>query len=134
MVDKERALKDIRNAWIAAYVSAGIIMVAVLLARFVGVPLHGADWGSLLEITVLMALAFGVYLKSRAASVTLLLFFIIIQMLLRVDGDIGVSGVFVILLLGWLYAKGVKGAFAYHRIDSASEDSVDLPDEELVAA
>ena len=55
------------------------------------------------------------------------------QLLLRVDGDIGVSGVFVILLLGWPYAMGVIGIFTYRRIESASEDSVDLSDE-LVAA
>jgi hypothetical protein len=29
---------------------------------------------------------------------------------------------------------GVTGSFAYRRIESASEDSVDLSDEELVAA
>ncbi len=56
------------------------------------------------------------------------------QLLLRVDGDIGVSGVFVILLLDWPYAKGVIGIFAYRRIESAPEDSVDPSDEELVAA
>ncbi len=55
-------------------------------------------------------------------------------MLLRVDGDIVVSGVFVILLLDWPYAKGVIGIFAYRRIESAPEDSVDPSDEELVAA
>ena len=38
------------------------------------------------------------------------------QLLLRVDGDIGVSGVFVILLLGWPYVMGVTGTFAYRRI------------------
>jgi hypothetical protein len=56
------------------------------------------------------------------------------QLLLRVDGDIGVSGVFVVLLLGWLYAMGVIGIFAYRRIESGSEDPVDPSDEELVAA
>ena len=56
------------------------------------------------------------------------------QLLLRVDGDIGVSGVFVILLLGWPYAMGVTGTFAYQRIESVSEDSVNLSDEELVSA
>jgi hypothetical protein len=56
------------------------------------------------------------------------------QLLLRVDGDIGVSGVFVILLLDWPYAMGVIGIFAYRRIESASKDSVDPSDEELVAA
>jgi hypothetical protein len=56
------------------------------------------------------------------------------QLLLRVDGDIGVSGVFVILLLDWPYAMGVTRTFGYHRIESVSEDSVDPSDEELVAA
>ena len=56
------------------------------------------------------------------------------QLLLRVDGDIGVSGVFVILLLDWPYAMGVTPTFGYHRIESVSEDSVDPSDEELVAA
>ena len=56
------------------------------------------------------------------------------QLLLRVDGDIGVSGVFVILLLDWPYAMGETRTFGYHRIESVSEDSVDPSDEELVAA
>ena len=56
------------------------------------------------------------------------------QLLLRADGDIEVSGVFVILLLGWPYAMGVTGTYAYNRIESASEGSIDLSDEELVAA
>ena len=131
----DRALKDIRNAWIAAYASAAIIVVAVLMVQFGNVPLRGADWGSLLEIAVLMALAFGVYLKSRAAAVVLLLFFVLVQVLLRIDGSIGLSGIFVTLLLGWLYAKGVTGTFTYHRLASAAS-AAEAPerDDDLVAA
>jgi hypothetical protein len=129
-MDRDRALKDIRNAWVAAYVSAGVIVVAVLVARFGGVPLHGVNWGSLLEIAILMALAFGVHMKSRAASVVLLGYFLTVQVLLRVDTHIGVSGIFVAVLLGWFYVRGVMGTIAYHRLESAQPS----PDEELVSA
>lgn len=126
-MDRNRALKDIRNAWIAAYVSAAVMVVAVVIARLGVVPLHGADLGTALEIAILMALAFGVHMKSRAAAVVLLVYFVVVQVLLRAGLGMGASGVFVAAMLGYLYVRGVIGAFALHRIDAAITEHEDRP-------
>lgn len=112
----------------AAYASSAVMIVAVLAARVGGVPLHGADWGSVLEIAILMALAFGVHLKSRGAAVVLLGYFVAVQVLLRAGFGMGASGVFVALLLGWFYVRGVIGAFAYHRSVVAHQTTESEPE------
>lgn len=104
------------------------MVVAVLAARVGGVPLHGADWGSVLEIAILMALAFGVHLKSRAAAIVLLAYFVAVQVLLRAGFGMGASGVFVALLLAWLYVRGVIGTFAYHRSSVADRTTESEPE------
>lgn len=125
MVERDRALKNIRNAWVAAYASAAVMLVAVVVAAIGGLALNGADYGRVLEIAILMALAFGVHMKSRAAAVVLLGYFAVGQVLLRAGFGMGASGVFLIAVLGYLYVKGVIGTFALHRIDAAEADHED---------
>jgi hypothetical protein len=110
----------------AAYASAAVMVVGVLVATFTGVRLHGADLGSALEIAILVALAFGVHMKSRAAAVVLLGFFVI-QVLLRAGLGMGLSGVFVVALLGYLYVRGVIATFVYHRIDASATEQEERP-------
>jgi hypothetical protein len=127
VVDRDRVLKDIRNAWLAAYASAVIMVVAVLAAVFARVPLHGADHGSALEIAILVALAFGVHMKSRGAAVVLLGYFVAFQVLLRAGLGMGLSGLFVVVLLGYFYVRGVAATFAYHRIDAGADENEGRP-------
>lgn len=133
MVDRGRASKDIKNAWVAAVASAALMLVVVLVSSIGGLPFHGADWGAVLEIVVLMALAFGVRLKSRTAAVALLAYFVVIQVLLRAGLGMGATGLFVAVVLGWFYGRGVIGTFADHRLDTAVVEA-DQPIEAELAA
>lgn len=118
----------------AAIASAAVMVVAVLASRVGDLPLRGGDWGAVLEIAMLMALAFGVHLKSRTAAVVLLVYFIAVQVLLRAGLGMGATGVFVALVLGWLYVRGVIGTFSYHRLDTVTVNADQPVEPELAAS
>ncbi len=132
MVDK-RALKHIRNAWIAGFASSAFIVFTVVMIEVFDLPITGASRWSLVSATVLLGLAYGVYRKSRIAAVALLGFFMVNQVLLRLDDPaIGATGLFVAFLLTYLYARGVTGTFLYHRRQRTALVRIPI-EEELVA-
>jgi hypothetical protein len=133
-MDKERALNDIRNAWIAGFVSSAFILFTVVVIEVFGLTISGVSLWSLIAAATLAGLAYGVYRKSRIAAVALLSYFMINQVLARMDDPaIGAPGLFVAFLLTYLYARGVTGTFIHHRLTTGAPAPVSL-DEELVTA
>ncbi|MEO5688444.1 MAG: hypothetical protein ABIR54_13890 [Burkholderiaceae bacterium] len=114
IVMPDAVLKKIRNAWIACLVSAGVTLVISIMAiagHRVG-PFTGAE---LVDVVLILGLAFGISRKSRVCAVLMFCYFAISKiMLITSTGQ--VNGLFMGLAFLWFYALGVQGTFEYHKL------------------
>jgi hypothetical protein len=105
-------LKKIRNAWVAGLISAGITLVFTLLAVS-GTRLIGFGAWQLLDVALILALAFGIYRKSRVCAIVMFVYFVASKiMLISQTGN--ASGIVMALIFLYYYALGIQGTFAYH--------------------
>ena len=122
--------KKIRNAWVAAIVSGSLTLLITLammskttvdilgfyalifvyLAEF-----FGGFYKMIIDVVLFFGLGFGIYKKSRACATMLLVYFIISQILLRIETG-QTSGLFVSILFIYFFWQGVSGTFAYHKL------------------
>jgi serine/threonine-protein kinase len=109
----EKILGMIKNAWIAALVSAGITFLLVLAAIF-GKPILGISAWELIDVALILGLAFGIYKKSRACAVIMLVYFIFAKIFLTVSTGT-ITGLPMALVFIYFYWQGVAGTFAYHK-------------------
>jgi hypothetical protein len=123
---RERALRDIRNAWVAALVSAALTAAMVLLVVYLELPLLGFSLWSVISVVVLLAGAYGVSQRSRTAAVLLLIYFVVGQVSLRLQyPEVGYSSMFIVVIFAILYLRGAVAAFTYHRLDAEGLESDD---------
>ena len=107
--------RKIRDAWICA-VASGVITLAATLYGMRNDP--EAAW-QLIDVVILFALGYGIYRRSRACAVLMLVYWIGAKAY-----EIVVTGRFSGWLLGIVFAAafvyGVVGTFAYHRLRRAA--------------
>ena len=124
MEQRERALRDIRNAWVAALVSAVAMAAMVALVDYLDLPLFGFSLWSGINVVVLIAGAYGVRQRSRTAAVLLLIFFVVSQVSMRLEyPEVGYSGIFIAAVFATLYWRGALATFRYHRLQAAGSVS-----------
>ena len=110
----DAVLKKIRNAWIACLVSAAVTLV-VSLAALAGSRMGPFTGAELVDVVLILALAFGISRKSRVCAVLMFCYFVISKvMLIASTGQ--VSGLFMGLVFLYFYALGVQGTFEYHKL------------------
>lgn len=125
MEARERALRDIRIAWVAALVSAALTGAMVLLAAYLDVPVIGFSLFSAINVVVLLAGAYGVWQRSRTAAVLLLVFFVVSQVSVRLQyPEVGYSGIVVTAIFATLYLRGAVATFKLHRLESEERETV----------
>ncbi|HEX7863685.1 MAG TPA: hypothetical protein VF555_01985 [Variovorax sp.] len=107
-------LRKIRNAWIAGLVSATVTLIFVLIA-IAGTSLLGMSAYQLVDVVVILGLAFGIYKKSRICAVLMLAYFVWAKIVLIQMGHAGGSGLFMAVVFFYFYVQGVIGTFAYHK-------------------
>ena len=119
------ALDKIRGAWIAAFISAGITLVATIISIFSGPVLTIINPYAFVDVALIIVLAvLLIMFKSRIASSILFVYYISSQVLLRIHNP-GAGGVVVALVFVLAYAGGVWGTFSYHKIKKQEQE--DLP-------
>lgn len=124
MLDYVKADKAVKNAVIAALVSAGVTAVLSVFTIFTNVEVLPVSPAFFVDIVVMLGLAFGVYKKSRVCAVLLLLYYLIGQ--ISVWLSLGnVSSLPMALVFCYFYVQGIRGTFAYHSMTS----NVSLDDE-----
>lgn len=120
-MNKDEALKSIKNGVIAALVSAGFTFIVIAIAittdssgelAMFNDPFNFFDFG------LIIVCAFGIYKKSRVAAVTLLVYFIAAKLMIAFDSG-KFSGIGVSLIFIYFYSKAIQGTFAYHKIEKA---------------
>lgn len=105
--------KEIKGAWIAGLVSAGITLVFVGLA-LMGKALLGVDAWALVDVALMAALSFGVFLKCRTCAILLLALFTLNKILMFMESAT-VSGLLLTLIFFYFFVQGVVGTFQFHR-------------------
>jgi len=112
----QNAIRSIRLAWILAFVSAGITLIAALTA-FMDI-LVVFDVAIVVVCAILL-----IILKSRAAAIVLLAHYTFSSIMMFIDG-FGTPGMlFMRIAFIAAYFNGVLGAFAYQKL-KAQENAV----------
>ncbi|MDZ4344861.1 MAG: hypothetical protein U1E51_20765 [Candidatus Binatia bacterium] len=119
-MDEKKARRAIRNAWIAATVS-GIFTVIVALIAVTSDRNPFDDWVTgweLLSAGATFGLAYGIYRKSRACAVVVLLWYVAQQLLYAIETG-RKTGFGLALVFIYFYVQGVRGTFAYQKLNTA---------------
>ena len=107
-------LKKIKYAWVAALFSAGITLTFTLIAMS-GTEILGFSAWELLDVALILGMAFGIYKKSRTCAVLMFLYFIASKILIMAE-TCKPTGILVALLFAYFYWQGISGTFAYHKL------------------
>jgi serine/threonine-protein kinase len=107
----DRADRLIDLAWaVAALWGAVRVISALWLAHFA----EADELLWLLDPTLILLLAYGLYRRSRACAV-LLLVYVVLELWVAYHTRPVAAGVGPAMLLGLAFAAGIRGTFAYHR-------------------
>lgn len=109
----ENIRKKIKQGWVAALVSAGITLVVTLIAM-TGTEIMGFSAWELIDVGLILGLAFGIYKKSRTCAVLMLVYFIIAKIIIIADTG-KASGLPMAVVFAYFFWQGIAGTFAYHR-------------------
>jgi hypothetical protein len=110
----EKALKNIKNAWIAGVVSSvlgvvgGIILSAIQQDVFLFI-------GIFVECAIVAALSYGVYQKSRGCAIALFIIYFL-DKLVALASSQGRYFPFLAILFLIYFGMGIAGTFKYHEL------------------
>lgn len=111
--------KQIKSAWVAGCVSGALTLVATLIAMS-GTEILGLDAWSLLDVALIFGLCYGIYRRSRACAVLMLLYFVASKILIMVQTG-KPNGIVMALVFAYFFWQGVVGTYAYRKlVDSAA--------------
>ncbi len=115
LANAERATE---YAFVAAMFSSAITGLVSLLAFF-GKSFYGFSPNNFSEAVLMLALGFGIKRKSRASALILLIYFTIGKALSLGGNSNNTSSTFVSSII-WIlfFLNGVRGAFAYHKLNN----------------
>lgn len=126
--DLEDASRATRHAAIAGTISGGMTIVLALVAVAQGGALLNGlvDAWAFLDGAILLGLAYGTYRKSRASAVGLLGYYLLNQVLMRMEVGWSMGGGLVFtLLFTFFFVQGVRGAFLHHRLTHPEGETLD---------
>lgn len=114
-MDRAKAQKAIKTAWITAVVS-GILTTIVAAFALSGVPELSTYEYALIDAGLIFGLAFGVFRKSRIAASMLVAYWIFnLVSTMRLSGGLLLRAV----ILG-VFVEGVRGTFAHHKLQETT--------------
>lgn len=108
-------LLQIKQAWIAGIWSAGVTLLAALVS-LTGRPVLGMGAEAFIDVALIAGLTWGIYRRSRACAVAMLVYFLISKAMLISGGNLKGLGVLVSLGFLYCYVQGVRGTYAYRRL------------------
>lgn len=106
--------KKIKQAWIAGAISGSMTLLFTLLA-ISGTKAAGFNAWNFIDVVLIFGLAFGIYKKSRACAVLMLVYFVVSKILIAIETG-SVSGTVLAIIFIYYYAQGIAGTFAYHQL------------------
>ena len=121
----EKAAKAIKGGWVAALISAAFTLVITILGATGTADLGlNADWYMLVDVALLLILAFGIYKKSRIAATIMFGYFLLSKILIIVETG-QFQGFILAFVFLYFYGNAMLWTFKYHRLKTA-EDAADV--------
>lgn len=120
-MNREEAIKSTKNGAIAACISGVLTLGIVLTAIFSNSSGAISIWNdpsNFIDIAVIFACAYGVYKKSRAAAIILLLYFILSKLIIGIETG-KASGIGMAIVFLYFYGKAIQGSFVFHKIEKS---------------
>ncbi len=117
----EEITKKIKAGWIAAIISGHVTFGLILMAINSDGPNGLFNLWSLIDVAIIFALAFGIYMKSRIAATTMFGYFVLSNVLIIVETG-QFSGGFLSLVFLYFYFRAMVGTFQYHQALKESQD------------
>ena len=117
-MDRDEATRHCRNGAVAAFISAAITAAVVVIAMGAGVDGELAFFNDPLiavDVLLIVGCAIGMLRRSRAAAVTIFVYFIISKIAITIETG-QASGLGVALIFLYFYGNAIRGSFAYHRL------------------
>jgi len=122
-MDREDAIKAIRQGAIAACVSGAMTTLIYVVAKlskadsdsFLG---YYNDHAILFDIVLIFLLAWFIYKKSRVAAIAMFLYFIFAKVYTSIETGEFTGGILSLVFL-YFFGRAVWGSFSYHRIEKA---------------
>ncbi len=118
-MNKSEAKKAIKNGAIAACISAAMTVIIVLIA--INTDAEGKyaifnDPANFFDVVLILACAFGMYKRSRVASILIFFYFLVAKVIISIEtqsyGGLGLALVFL-----YFYGKAIQGSFVYHKLE-----------------
>ncbi|MHC4260397.1 MAG: hypothetical protein ACYSTF_08330 [Planctomycetota bacterium] len=127
-MDVIKANKAIRSAGIAAIVS-GVLTVIVSVIVGLGHSIAGMSVWGVVDGLVILGLAYGIFKKSRACAVIMLVYWVACKIVYFIEGN--TQGLPIAVLFAYFFLQGVIGTFTYHketeRKDSQEDKQIHQP-------
>ena len=118
-MNKEGAIKATKNGAIVACISGAMTLAFTLYAIFSNNANSFEIWNdssNFYDILLVFGCAFGIYKKSRFASVILFIYFIIAKIVISIETG-GYNGIFLGAVILYFYGRAIQGAFVFHKIE-----------------
>jgi hypothetical protein len=114
--DRESCEKAIRNGGIAALISAGVTAIFAIAGFFVTstntTVSYFADPALLIDVFLLLVMAFFVFRKSRTASTLLVTYFALSKIIQWFE--IGPQGIFLSVIFFLYYLTAMRATYVWH--------------------
>ncbi|WP_291584007.1 hypothetical protein [Clostridium sp. UBA6640] len=114
-MNNEKALKYIKSAWMTAIACSVITLLGMLLSILANSDFLGLDLYSLVDVALLLGLAFGVYKKSRVCAVILFIYFILDKLYMLSSGVVNRGAIMMSIAFGTWFFQGIIGTIHYHK-------------------
>lgn len=129
MEDRSSCQTAIRNGGVAALISAGLTAAFAVAGLFLSETGTAADYfldpWMLVDVVLVVVLAIFVFRKSRIASTTLLVYFVISKIIMWIE--LGrAPGLFMTLVFAYFYANAMRGTYKWHstfKLEPAGDSS-----------
>jgi uncharacterized membrane protein YfhO len=115
-LDLESARKACKSAAVGAFIVAGLTAIVAAISLGGSTIIAGINGWAFLDAGIFALLGLFVWRCSRVAAVITLAMFILERVMMMAQN--GIAGFPVALILLYYFIVGVRGAFAYHRMQS----------------
>ncbi len=120
-MDREEAIKHCKNGAVAAFISAAVTAAVVFFAlnsNADGDLAYFNDPVIFVDVLLIVGCAIGMLRKSRAAAVTIFIYFAISKIAITLETG-QASGLGAAFLFLYFFGKAIQGSFAYHKLMKA---------------
>ena len=104
---------DIKRATSAAVIVAGLDLLLAILS-LCGIQILGADLWILVDVVIVLALAYGIHRFSRTCAILMVTYYLAVC--IYAGGKSGISGIISRAVFLYYFGRGAQAMFTYHKL------------------